>query len=74
MDHERNTNILIKAVAIVKRAYRDDLTLFIVGKLGPKSYSQYIMKLVRGLGLWIMLRQLGTRDINGYLWFTILQT
>jgi glycosyltransferase involved in cell wall biosynthesis len=50
---------LIKAVAIVKKAYVDDFTLLIIGKLGPKSYREYVGGLVRGLGLVDNVKMLG---------------
>ena len=59
MDHERSMHILIKAVAIVKKAYGDDFTLLIIGKLGPKSYREYVEELVRGLGLVDNVKMLG---------------
>jgi len=50
---------LIKAVAIVKKAYGDDFTLLIIGKLGPKSYREYVEELVRDLGLVDNVKMLG---------------
>jgi glycosyltransferase involved in cell wall biosynthesis len=55
----KGTHILVKAVAIVKKAYGDDLTLLIVGKLGPKSYREYVEELVRSLGLVDNVKMLG---------------
>jgi len=55
----KGTHILVKAVAIVKKAYGDDFTLLIVGKLGPKSYREYVEGLVRGLGLVDNVKMLG---------------
>ena len=50
---------MIKAVAIVKKAYVDDFTLLIIGKLGPKSYREYVEELVRDLGLVDNVKMLG---------------
>jgi len=47
----KGTHILIKAIAILKRAYGDDFTLLIAGKLGPKTYREYIESLVKSLKL-----------------------
>jgi glycosyltransferase involved in cell wall biosynthesis len=47
----KGTHILIKAVAILKRAYGDNFTLLIAGKLGPKTYREYIESLVKSLKL-----------------------
>ena len=55
----KGTHILVKAVAIVKKAYGDDFTLLIIGKLGPKSYREYVEELVRGLGLVDNVKMLG---------------
>jgi len=55
----KGTHILVKAVAIVKKAYGNDFTLLIVGKLGHKSYREYVEGLVRGLGLTDNVKMLG---------------
>jgi glycosyltransferase involved in cell wall biosynthesis len=55
----KGTHILVKAVAIVKKAYGNDFTLLIVGKLGHKSYRDYVEELVRGLGLMDNVKMLG---------------
>jgi len=55
----KGTHILVKAVAIVKKAYGNDFTLLIVGKLGHKSYREYVERLVRGLGLTDNIKMLG---------------
>jgi len=55
----KGTHILVKAVAIVKKAYGNDFTLLIVGKLGHKSYREYVERLVRGLGLTDKAKVLG---------------
>jgi len=47
----KGTHILIKAFAILKRIYEEDLTLLIVGRLGPKTYREYVEKLIRSLDL-----------------------
>jgi len=55
----KGTHILVKAVAEVKKIYGNDFTLLIVGKLGPKSYREYVEELVRGLGLTDNIKVLG---------------
>ena len=55
----KGTHILVKAVAKVKKAYGNAFTLLIVGKLGPKSYRDYVEELVRGLGLVDNVKVLG---------------
>jgi len=60
----KGTHILVKAVAVVKKAYGDDFTLLIVGKLGPKSYKDYVEELVRGLGLMDNVKVLGYVEDN----------
>jgi len=47
----KGTHILIKAFAILKRIYGEDLMLLIVGRLGPKTYREYVEKLIRSLDL-----------------------
>jgi glycosyltransferase involved in cell wall biosynthesis len=56
---QKGTHILVKAVAVVKKVYGNDFTLLIVGKLGPKSYREYVEELVRDLGLTDNVKALG---------------
>jgi glycosyltransferase involved in cell wall biosynthesis len=55
----KGTHILIKAVAILKRTYGDKFTLLIAGRLGPKTYREYIENMVRGLKLEENVKMLG---------------
>jgi len=47
----KGTHILIKAFAILKKIYGEDLMLLIVGRLGPKTYREYVEELIRSLDL-----------------------
>jgi glycosyltransferase involved in cell wall biosynthesis len=47
----KGTHILIKAGVILKRTYGDKFTLLIAGKLGLKTYREYIESLVKSLKL-----------------------
>jgi hypothetical protein len=47
----KGTHILIKAVAILRKIYGDNFTLLIVGKLGPKTYREYVENMIRCLKL-----------------------
>jgi hypothetical protein len=55
----KGTHILIKAVAILKRIYGDKFILLIAGRLGPKTYREYIVNMVRGLKLEENVKMLG---------------
>jgi glycosyltransferase involved in cell wall biosynthesis len=47
----KGTHILIKAAAILRRIYGDNFTLLIAGKIGPKTYREYVENVIRGLRL-----------------------
>ena len=47
----KGTHILIKAVAMLRKIYGNDFTLLIVGRLGPKTYREYVENMIRGLKL-----------------------
>jgi len=55
----KGTHILIKAVAILRKIYGDNITLLIVGKLGPKTYREYVENMIRGLKLEENIKILG---------------
>jgi glycosyltransferase involved in cell wall biosynthesis len=55
----KGTHILVKAVAILKRMYREDFTLLIAGRLGPKSYREYVYSMVKNPKLADNVRILG---------------
>jgi glycosyltransferase involved in cell wall biosynthesis len=47
----KGTHILIKAAAMLRRIYGDNFTLLIAGRIGPKTYREYIEGMIRGLKL-----------------------
>jgi len=47
----KGTHILIKAAAILRRIYGDNFTLIIAGRLGPKTYKEYVESIARSLKL-----------------------
>jgi len=55
----KGTHILIKAVAMLRRIYGDNFTLLIAGRLGPKTYREYVENMVRGLKLEENIKMLG---------------
>jgi glycosyltransferase involved in cell wall biosynthesis len=55
----KGTHILIKAVAMLRRIYGDNFTLLIAGKVGPKTYGEYVESMVRGLKLEENIKMLG---------------
>jgi glycosyltransferase involved in cell wall biosynthesis len=55
----KGTHILIKAVAMLRRIYGDNFALLIAGRLGPKTYREYIENIVRGLKLEENIKMLG---------------
>jgi len=55
----KGTHTLIKAVAMLRRIYGDNFTLLIVGRLGPKTYREYVETMVRGLKLEENIKMLG---------------
>jgi glycosyltransferase involved in cell wall biosynthesis len=55
----KGTHILIKAVATLRRIFGDNFTLLIVGRLGPKTYREYIENMIRGLKLEENIKMLG---------------
>jgi len=55
----KGTHILIKAVAMLRRIYGDSFTLLIPGRLGPKTYREYVENMVRGLKLEGNVKMLG---------------
>ena len=55
----KGTHILIKAVAMVRKIYGDNFTLLIAGRLGPKTYREYVENMVKGLKLEENVKMLG---------------
>jgi glycosyltransferase involved in cell wall biosynthesis len=55
----KGTHILIKAVAMLRRIYGDNFTLLIAGRLGLKTYREYVENMVRGLKLEENIKMLG---------------
>jgi len=55
----KGTHILIKAAAMLKRIYGDNFTLLIAGRLGPKTYREYVENMIRGLKLEENVKMLG---------------
>jgi glycosyltransferase involved in cell wall biosynthesis len=55
----KGTHILIKAVAMLRRIYGDGFTLLIAGRLGPKTYREYVENMIRGLRLEENVKMLG---------------
>jgi glycosyltransferase involved in cell wall biosynthesis len=55
----KGTHILIKAVAMLRRIYGDNFTLLIAGRLGPKTYREYVENMIRGLRLEENVKMLG---------------
>jgi glycosyltransferase involved in cell wall biosynthesis len=55
----KGTHILIKAVAMLRRIYGDNFTLLIAGRIGPKTYREYIELMIRNLKLEENVKVLG---------------
>jgi len=55
----KGTHILIKAVGILKKIYGEDFILLIVGKLGPRTYKEYVEKMIKSLGLEYHVKMVG---------------
>ncbi|MGC9106732.1 MAG: glycosyltransferase family 4 protein [Infirmifilum sp.] len=55
----KGTHMLIKALAMVKRVYGEDITLLVAGRMGPRSYREYVEAMVKSLGLENNVRFLG---------------
>jgi glycosyltransferase involved in cell wall biosynthesis len=55
----KGTHILVKAVAMLRRIYGDNFTLLIAGRLGPKTYREYVENMIRGLRLEEDVKMLG---------------
>jgi glycosyltransferase involved in cell wall biosynthesis len=55
----KGTHILIKAVAMLRRIYGDNFTLLIAGKVGPKTYREYVESMVKALKLEENVKMLG---------------
>ena len=55
----KGTHILVKAVAMLKKIYGKDFTLLIVGKLGPRTFREYVKEIIRCLGLEENVKMLG---------------
>ncbi|MGB9831382.1 MAG: glycosyltransferase family 4 protein, partial [Fervidicoccus fontis] len=47
----KGTHMLIKALAMVKKVYGEDITLLVAGRMGPRSYREYVEAMVKNLGL-----------------------
>jgi len=61
----KGTHILIKAIAWLKKSYGKDFTLFIVGRLGPRTYKEHIEKMIKRLGLEESVKILGYVEGDG---------
>jgi glycosyltransferase involved in cell wall biosynthesis len=44
---------------MVKRVYWEDITLLVAGRMGPRSYREYVEAMVKNLGLESNVRFLG---------------
>jgi glycosyltransferase involved in cell wall biosynthesis len=55
----KGTHMLIKALAMVEKVYGEDITLLVAGRMGPRSYREYVEAMVKGLGLENNVRFLG---------------
>ncbi|MCS7367598.1 MAG: glycosyltransferase family 4 protein [archaeon YNP-WB-062] len=55
----KGTHMLIKAIAQLKKLYGRDFTLLIVGRLGPKTYKEYVEEMIRRLRLEKNVKTLG---------------
>jgi len=55
----KGTHILIKAATMLRKIYGDSFTLLIAGRLGPKTYREYVEDMVRGLKLEENVKMLG---------------
>jgi len=55
----KGTHILIKAIALLKKVYGDDFTLLIAGRLGPRTYREYIENMIKQLKLVNNVKLLG---------------
>jgi glycosyltransferase involved in cell wall biosynthesis len=55
----KGTHILIRATAILRKIYGDNFTLLIAGKVGSKTYREYIENMIRGLKLEENIKMLG---------------
>jgi glycosyltransferase involved in cell wall biosynthesis len=47
----KGTHTLIKALAMVKKVYGEDITLIVAGRMSPRSYREYVEAMVKNLGL-----------------------
>jgi glycosyltransferase involved in cell wall biosynthesis len=55
----KGTHVLIKAVAMLRRIYGNNFTLLITGRLGPKTYREYIESMTKNLRLEDSVKMLG---------------
>ena len=55
----KGTHVLIKAVAMLRRIYGNNFTLLIAGRLGPKTYREYIESMTKNLRLEDSVKMLG---------------
>jgi glycosyltransferase involved in cell wall biosynthesis len=55
----KGTHILIKAATMLRKIYGDSFTLLIAGRLGPKTYREYVENMIRGLKLEENIKILG---------------
>jgi len=55
----KGTHILIKAAVMLRRIYGDNFTVLIAGRLGPKTYREYVEGMVRSLKLEENIKMLG---------------
>lgn len=47
----KGTHTLIKAIAVLRKIYGDNFILLITGRLGPKTYKEYVEGMVKSLKL-----------------------
>jgi len=55
----KGTHVLVKAIAMLKRAWGNNFTLLVVGKLGPKTYKGHVEYMIKSLGLEGNVKMLG---------------
>jgi glycosyltransferase involved in cell wall biosynthesis len=55
----KGTHILIRATAILRKIYGDNFTLLIAGRLGPKTYREYVESMMKALKLEENVKMLG---------------
>jgi glycosyltransferase involved in cell wall biosynthesis len=55
----KGTHMLIKAIARLKKLYGRDFTLLIVGRLGLKTYKEYVKDMIKSLRLEKHVKMLG---------------